>query len=287
MLAPNDSRGCAASFTRLFGSAAPRVTLPRPFELARWALRGTVRAEDTAITSLGLENLMTCRALVDVDARIGGHRLEVPMAARRTSDSRVEDHEPRRCSPSLQALSEAADAPDLDESKRTMRRRADEVVRLCIRRELGTPLVPPPLLRCRDERATHAPPPGLWHDEPPLEVGDAVTGAPLGTQTNRELREAKHTPSSVFGQEHAERFTGLTGEKAIDLCTVFGFGAIGPESVAQTQPGTRVAPGSWSNRNCHEALLPSRSRVSCGAQDCSSQMEFYVEDTAPPASRAC
>jgi len=115
-------------------------------------------------------------------------------------------------------------------------------------------LVPPPLLRCRDERATHTLPPGLWHDEPPLEVGYAVTGAPLGTRANRELGEAKYTPSSVLGQEDGEWFTGLAGEKAIDLGTVFGFGAIGPESVAQTQPGTRVALGGWSNGNGHEAL---------------------------------
>ena len=88
-------RAGAASFKRLLGSAAPGATLPNRLQLARRALRGTIRAEDTAITRLGLEDLMTSRALVEVDAGIGGHRLELPMAARRASNSRVENHEPR------------------------------------------------------------------------------------------------------------------------------------------------------------------------------------------------
>ena len=38
---------------------------------------------------------MTSRALVEVDAGIGGHRLELSMTANWASNSRAENHEPR------------------------------------------------------------------------------------------------------------------------------------------------------------------------------------------------
>src|SRR5207249_11671043 len=77
-----------ASFKRLLGSAASGATLPSRFELARRALRGTIRAEDTAITRLWFEDLMTSRALVDMDAGIGRHRLDLTMTTERTLDGR-------------------------------------------------------------------------------------------------------------------------------------------------------------------------------------------------------
>ena len=39
---------------------------------------------------------MTSRALVEMDAGIGGHRFELSMTAEWTGNSSVENHEPRR-----------------------------------------------------------------------------------------------------------------------------------------------------------------------------------------------
>jgi hypothetical protein len=39
---------------------------------------------------------MTSRALVEMDAGIGGHRLDLAMTAKRASNSRVENQEPPR-----------------------------------------------------------------------------------------------------------------------------------------------------------------------------------------------
>src|SRR2546425_6855042 len=92
----SNTPGCAVSFKRLLGSAALGATLPSRLQLARRALRGTVRAEDTAITRFGLQNLVTSRALVEVEACIRGHSLGLPMTAQGTGNGRVEVHEPRR-----------------------------------------------------------------------------------------------------------------------------------------------------------------------------------------------
>ncbi len=87
-------RSPPARFKRLLGSAAGRTALPHVIELTGRAARRTVRAEYAAITGLGPQNLVTCRALIEIHASIGRHRLELAMPAERTFDGRFEDHEP-------------------------------------------------------------------------------------------------------------------------------------------------------------------------------------------------
>src|SRR3981189_3134702 len=87
------STKCSSSNRWRMNSARPfrnsMATLPSPFQLARWALRGTERAEDTAVASLGLQNLMTSGALVEVDADLARHDLGLAMTAQRTSAPRA------------------------------------------------------------------------------------------------------------------------------------------------------------------------------------------------------
>src|SRR5256885_7558233 len=67
------------------------VTVPGLL-LPRRAFRRAVRAEYTTIVGLGPEHRVARGALVEVQARIGGHRLRLPVSAERAGDGRLEDH---------------------------------------------------------------------------------------------------------------------------------------------------------------------------------------------------
>ncbi len=89
-------RSPPGSFKRFLGSAGGRTASPHVVALPWRTPHRAVRAEYAAIAELGPQSLVAPCALVEVNARIGRHRLDPPMAAERTSDSGFLDHEHRR-----------------------------------------------------------------------------------------------------------------------------------------------------------------------------------------------
>ena len=127
------------------------------------------------------------------------------------------------------------------------RRGAGRIAGFRVGGKLRTSAGTPPCLCKLDERAADAMAARFGRDIPPLEIGDAIRAATLGTGADRELRKPDRGSGAGGRDQHRQRLTRTSIEEAGDLIGVLHPRAGGPERAPQLKPQRGIGPFDGSD----------------------------------------